>query len=75
MNQEGGKAKKQTTKKVVKKVSKKSKDTKTKPKKKMNAFFTAMLEAKAKKAPSFEYKGNTYKGHKHDKLGMIYKKA
>ena len=73
MNQEGGKAKKHTTKKVVKKVSKKSKDTQ--PKKKMNAFFTAMLAAKAKKAPSFEYNGNTYKGHKHDKLGMIYKKA
>ena len=42
---------------------------------KMNAYFTAMLAAKKSGAASFEYKGNKYVGKKHDKLGMIYKKA
>ena len=34
-----------------------------------------MLEAKKNEKDSFEYKGKTYKGRKHPRLGMIYKKA
>ena len=45
-----------------------------KPKKKLNGYFQAMLEAKKNDADSFEYKGSKYvKGH--TKNGMIvYKK-
>ena len=50
----------------------------TKPatkKRKVNEYFKMMLEAKKAGKPSFIYKGSTYKGTKHEKLGMIYKKA
>ena len=61
--------------KTAKKVKRsKSKKTKRKGKKKMNEFFTLMLAAKKKKAASFVYKGKTYVGRAHKRLGMIYKK-
>ena len=41
---------------------------------KLNAFFKAMLSAKRQNAASFTYKGNTYVGRKHARLGMIYKR-
>ena len=44
-------------------------------KRKVNEYFKMMLEAKKAGKPSFIYKGSTYKGTKHEKLGMIYKKA
>ena len=44
-------------------------------KRKLNAFFKAMLSAKKSKAKSFSYKGKTYVGKKHHRLGMIYKKS
>ena len=45
-----------------------------KPKKKLNGYFQAMLEAKKGGAESFEYKGNTYLKN-HTKNGMVvYKK-
>ena len=60
----------------VKKHSKKHKDTvKTKKKRKVNEYFKMMLEAKKANKASFVYKGNIYKGTKHERLGMIYKKA
>ena len=34
-----------------------------------------MLNAKKKGLASFKYNGKTYKGKKHKRLGMIYKKA
>lgn len=42
-----------------------------------NEFFTKMLAAKAAKAPSFEYKGMTYKATKGGSAGqlVVYKKA
>ena len=43
-------------------------------KRKLNAFFKAMLDAKKSKAKSFQYKGKTYVGKTHKRLGMIYKK-
>ena len=60
----------------TKKHGKKHKDTvKTKKKRKVNEYFKMMLEAKKANKASFVYKGNTYKGTKHERLGMIYKKA
>ena len=44
-------------------------------KRKLNAYFKQMLEAKRTKAVSFMYKGNKYVGRSHKRLGMIYKKA
>ena len=44
-------------------------------KRKLNAFFKVMLKAKKNGDESFVYNGKTYKGKKHDKLGMIYKRA
>ena len=41
----------------------------------LNAYFKLMLDAKKKGLTSFKYKGNTYKGKKHEKLGLIYRKA
>ena len=41
----------------------------------LNGFFKLMLKAKANGDESFVYNGQTYKGKKHDKLGMVYKKA
>jgi hypothetical protein len=43
-------------------------------KRKLNAFFKAMLAAKKSKAASFQYNGKTYVGKPHKRLGMIYKK-
>ena len=43
-------------------------------KRKLNAFFKAMLAAKKSKAASFKYNGKTYVGKPHKRLGMIYKK-
>jgi hypothetical protein len=40
----------------------------------MNEYFKAMTAAKKAKKDSFVYKGNTYVGKTHPKLGMIYKK-
>lgn len=59
--------KKETTKKE-------SKNT-TKKKKPVNAYFKMMLEAKKEGKESFMYKGSLYKGTKHPRLGMVYKKA
>ena len=44
-------------------------------KRKLNEFFKVMLKAKKAGAASFKYKGKTYKGRKHHRLGMVYKKA
>lgn len=44
-------------------------------KRKLNAFFKKMLEAKKSKSKSFTYKGNKYVGRTHKRLGMIYKKV
>ena len=41
----------------------------------LNAFFKLMLKAKKNDDESFVYKGNTYKGKKHPKLKMIYKRV
>ena len=46
-----------------------------KGKRKMNAFFKIMLKSKRAGAASFQYKGKTYKGRKHHRLGMVYRKA
>jgi hypothetical protein len=54
----------------------KSKKKKTRKKKRgLNAYFKLMLNAKKKGLSSFKYKGATYKGKKHHRLGMIYKKS
>ncbi len=41
----------------------------------LNAFFKLMLDAKKRGLTSFKYNGNNYKGKKHEKLGMIFKRA
>jgi len=52
------------------------KASKTRKKKRgLNPYFKLMLAAKRKGSASFKYKGKTYKGKKHKRLGMIYKKA
>jgi hypothetical protein len=53
---------------------KESKNT-TKKKRPVNAYFKMMLEAKKEGKESFTYKGSLYKGTKHPRLGMVYKKA
>jgi|UniRef100_A0A6C0BZE5 hypothetical protein len=82
--QEGGKRKRRRTRRKVKKAKKsrksrktrKSKKSKTRKKKrKLNPFFKLMLAAKKAGKQSFKYLGRTYKGRKHPRLGMIYKKA
>lgn len=59
------------------KKGKKSKKNKTqkKGKRKINKYFQMMLEAKKGGKPSFVYNGHTYKGTKHPRLGMVYKKG
>jgi len=47
----------------------------SKKKRPLNEYFKLMLEAKKAGKESFEYKGQTYVGKKHDKLGMVYKKG
>lgn len=42
------------------------------PKRKLNAYFKAMLGAKKQGLSSFSYKNKTYMGRKHSRLGMIY---
>ena len=42
------------------------------PKRKLNAYFKAMLSAKKQGLSSFSYKNKTYMGRKHARLGMIY---
>ena len=41
----------------------------------LNPFFKLMLAAKKAGKASFVYNGHTYKGRKHERLGMIYKKG
>lgn len=67
-DQEGGKRKRKGTR------GKKKGKKKTR-KRKLNPFFKLMLDAKKKGLASFKYNGTTYKGRKHKRLGMIYKKA
>jgi hypothetical protein len=46
--------------------------------KKLNEFFALMIAAKKSNAPSFKYKGKTYKrkvGTKKNKSLVVYKKA
>lgn len=45
-----------------------------KGKRPLNGFFKEMLKAKKNGDESFTYNGAIYVGHKHDRLGMIYKK-
>ena len=47
---------------------------KTTRKRKLNAFFKAMLKAKSTKQKFFMYKGRKYVGKMHKHLGMVYKK-
>ena len=71
------KSRKKSRRKGAKKSAKKTrKSTKKKRrgKKKLNKFFSLMLAAKKKGLKSFKYKGKTYVGRKHNRLGMIYKK-
>ncbi len=63
--QDGGRRRRKTAKK----------GKKGKKKRKMNEFFKIMLKSKRAGAASFQYKGKTYKGRKHHRLGMVYKKA
>ena len=44
-------------------------------KRKLNPFFKLMLAAKKAGKASFKYGTKLYKGKKHPRLGMIYKKA
>ena len=60
--------------KKTRRTRKKSKSRKGK-KRPLNAYFKLMLNAKKKGLASFKYKGKTYKGKKHHRLGMIYRKA
>ena len=80
--QEGGKRKRRRTRRKGKKAKKsrktrKSRKSKTrkKGKRKLNPFFKLMLAAKKAGKTSFKYLGKTYKGRKHPRLGMIYKKS
>merc|ERR1719253_1639838 len=41
----------------------------------LNAFFKLMLDAKKRGLTSFKYNSNTYKGKKHEKLGVIFKRG
>lgn len=47
----------------------------TRKKRKVNKYFELMLAAKKAKKPSFVYNGHTYKGTKHPRLGMVYRKG
>jgi hypothetical protein len=59
---------------VKRNLSRKSKvSRKVGGKRKINAYFKAMLHAKKNKSASFKYKNKTYVGVKHKHLGMIYK--
>ena len=70
----GGRRRRRKGKKSRK--TRKKRRTRKKGKKRgLNGFFKLMLDAKKKGLSSFKYKGKTYKGRKHHRLGMIYKKA
>ena len=56
-------------------VGKRSQKKSRKGKRPLNPFFKVMLKAKGNKDESFVYNGVTYKGVKHPKLEMIYKRA
>ena len=73
----GGRRRKRKSKKSKKTRKKRRTRKKGKKGKKrgLNGFFKLMLDAKKKGLASFKYKGKTYKGRKHNRLGMIYKKA
>ncbi len=71
--EDGGKAQKGGKRRGRKRKSSKKKQKGGK--RKLNAYFKAMLSAKKSNAASFKYKGKTYKGRKHNRLGMIYSKA
>ena len=73
---EGG-AKRKKGRKSKRKSRKGKRKTKKKSskKRKLNKFFALMLAAKKKGLKSFKYNGKTYKGKKHHRLGMIYKRA
>jgi len=72
----GRKSKKSKKSRKGSRKTRKRKGTKSrKGKRPLNAYFKMMLAAKRKGAASFKYKGRTYKGRKHGRLGMIYKKA
>ena len=60
-------------KKSMKRGGRSSKRKSTK-KRKLNAFFKAMLKAKSTKQKFFMYKGRKYVGNMHKHLGMVYKK-
>ena len=70
----GGRRRRRKSKKSRK--TRKKRRTRKKGKKRgLNGLFKLMLNAKKKGLASFKYKGKTYKGRKHHRLGMIYKKA
>ena len=71
------KGRKSKKSKKSRKGSRKARKTRKKGKRKrgLNPYFKLMLAAKKAGAASFKYKGKTYKGRKHNRLGMIYKKA
>ena len=71
----GGAKRKKGRKGTRKRRKGKSAKKKSRKKRKLNKFFALMLAAKKKKLPSFKYNGKTYKGKKHHRLGMVYKKA
>tara|TARA_B110001450_G_C17419163_1_gene399104 strand:- start:118 stop:498 length:381 start_codon:yes stop_codon:yes gene_type:complete len=70
-DQKGGRRKRKTKGRKAKSKTKKKKGKK----RGLNPYFKLMLAAKKKGDASFKYKGKTYKGKKHPRLGMIYKKA
>tara|TARA_B100001063_G_scaffold8042_1_gene6219 strand:- start:153 stop:572 length:420 start_codon:yes stop_codon:yes gene_type:complete len=55
--------------------SRKTKKKRTGKKRKLNPFFKLMLAAKKAGKASFKYGTKLYKGKKHPRLGMIYKRA
>lgn len=57
------------------KKSSRKKRKSTGKKRPLNAYFKLMLAAKKAGKDSFVYKGSTYRGKKHHRLGMIYKRA
>jgi len=71
----GAKRKKGRKSKRKSRKSKRKTKKKSRKKRKLNKFFVLMLAAKKKKLASFKYNGKTYKGKKHNRLGMIYRKA
>lgn len=72
----GGKRRKRRKgKKSKSKRTRKKRKTRKGKKRPLNAYFKLMLNAKKKGLASFKYKGKTYKGKKHNRLGMIYRKA